>query len=283
MSEFLLVTEKLLSPFSLLVLYLVILLLAKWAANRLVSYNLNQEIAQAHNNAIGLSLAGYLIAVTIVFCSALIGPSQGLINDVLLVGGYSTLGIVLLNVASVINDKIILYQFCNKTELVDQQNLGTGAVMAGSFIASGLIVAGSVHGQGGGVHTVLVFFVLGQFALVLIAKIYNLVTPYDVHDEIEQNNMAAGIAFAGTLTALGLILMNAAAGNFISWGYNLGHFAVMSTGAIILLPLFRYVMDKLLMRHYDLNHEIHHDKNSSAGILEFTLVTSFATVVFFVL
>lgn len=274
---------KLVAPLSLLVLYLLVFWLAKWAANRFTPYDINTEISEKHNKAVALSLSGYLIAVTAVFASALIGPSQGIVNDLVLVGSYSLVGIVLLNLSRVINDKLILYKFQNKKELVDDQNEGTGAVVAGSFIASGLVVAGAIHGEGGGIETAIVFFVVGQLALIVFSKVYNLITPYDIHEEIEQDNVAAGVAFGGTLIALGIILMNGASGDFISWSENLGRFALVSCGAIIVLPIFRYFFDKCLIPHYDLNHEIHHARNISAGILEFVMVVCFAAIVFFVI
>ena len=63
-----------------------------------------------------------------------------------------------------VNDKIILHNFKNVKELVDDKNVGAGAVQAGSYIASGLIIAGSIHGEGGGLLTAIAFFVLGQVA-----------------------------------------------------------------------------------------------------------------------
>jgi uncharacterized membrane protein YjfL (UPF0719 family) len=278
-----LLIPKIVAPLSLLLLYLIVFWVSKWAANKFTPYDINKEISEKHNKAIAISLSGYFIAVTIIFVSVLVGPSHGIVQDLILVGGYSVVGIILLNVSRVINDKLILYKFKNKSELVDDQNEGTGAVVAGSFIASGLVVAGAVHGEGGGIVTAIAFFAVGQLALILFSKVYNLITPYDIHDEIEKDNVAAGIAFGGALIALGIILMNGASGNFISWGYNLSRFALISCGALIVLPIFRYIMDKCLIPHYDLNHEIHNDRNISAGILELVMVVCFASIVFFVI
>ena len=271
------------APVSLLLLYLVVFWLSKWVANKATPYNINTEISEKHNRAVALSLSGYLVAVTIIFCSVLVGPSKGIVKDLMQVGGYSVIGIVLLTIARIVNDKLILYKFQNKVELVDDKNEGAGAVVAGSFIASGLIVAGAVYGEGGGIGTTLVFFIIGQLALILFSKLYNLITPYDIHDEIQKNNVAAGVAFGGTLIALGIILMNGTLGNFVGWGESLSHFVFVLIGALIALPLFRYVMDKCLIPHYDLNHHIHNHQNISAGILEFVMTVCFASIVFFVI
>ena len=273
---------KVVAALSLLLLYIVIFALAKWVANRLTAYDINDQISNKKNKAVAISLAGYLLAISIIFASALIGPSQGLVQDLISVASYTLIGIVLLNLSSVINDKLILHKFNNAKELIEDQNAGTAAVIAGSYIASGLMVAGAIHGEGGGIVTALVFFACGQIALLIFAKIYNLITPFDIHEEIEKDNVAIGVSMGGTMIALGIILMNGAAGDFISWQYNIGRFVLVSCAAFIILPLFRFFMDKILMPHYDINHEIHSNSNIGAGILDGIVVICFATILFFV-
>lgn len=270
-------------PLSYLLLYTVIFLVAKSVLAMLVKYSMNNEVGKEQNCAVGVAYSGYLIAVTIVFIGALAGPTHGLRADLLNVTVYSILGILFLLISRIVNDKLILSQFCNYKELVDDRNVGTGAVIFGSYVASGLIVAGSIHGEGGGVVTASVFFLLGQVSLVAFSKIYNLITPYDVHDEIEKDNFAVGIAFGGTLIALGIILMNGVSGGFVSWGHNLIRFALFSVGAFLLLPLFRLFMDKVLVSSYDLNRELHKGANVAAGLLEAVMVVCFAVVASFAL
>jgi hypothetical protein len=65
--------------------------------------------------------------MSIIFVGSLLGPSEGLLADLLKVGGYSMMGVALLNVSRVINDKFILYKFDNIEEIIDDKNVGTGA------------------------------------------------------------------------------------------------------------------------------------------------------------
>jgi uncharacterized membrane protein YjfL (UPF0719 family) len=119
----------------------------------------------------------HVLAMSIIFVGSLLGPSEGLLADLLKVGGYSMMSVALLNVSRVINDKFILYKFDNIEEIIDDKNVGTGAVQAGSYIASALIISASINGEGGGIETALAFFVLCQLALVVMTRIYNLITP----------------------------------------------------------------------------------------------------------
>ncbi|MFT7386912.1 MAG: uncharacterized membrane protein YjfL (UPF0719 family) [Candidatus Endobugula sp.] len=278
-------TQYLLSDFysigSILFGYLIVFFTANYIYSKKIAYDLKHEIVDNDNNAAAISLAGYLIAISIIFIGGTIGPSNGIIQDFIAIMTYSFLGIALLYIAHLINDKLILSQFSNAKEIVEDHNIGAGAVQAGSYIGSGLIIAGAIHGEGGGIITTIVFFLLGQTALILFTRIYNVITSFDLHDEIENDNFAAGIAFSGTLVALGIILANAASGNFISWEHNGLIFIVNMLLAFILLPIFRVVIDKLIIINIDINNEIAVDKNTGAGCIECASTIAFACVLFF--
>lgn len=264
-----------------LFLSLLLFLVSKIVKDFLTPYSLDEELREHNNIAASLSLCGYFFATIIVLLGAMLGPPTTLASDLLCFTGYALLGIVLLNISRVINDRFILYQFSNVKEIVTDQNAGTGAVEFGSYVASGLVVAGSIHGEGGGIHTALAFFVLSQLVLVLFSKVYNLFIPFDVHAEIERDNVAAGVAFGGTLVALGIILLKGAMGDFISWQYNLTDFCLSITGGIILLPLLRMFLDKVLLPGTDLNQEIADEQNLALGLLEMTVAVLFAVCIFF--
>jgi uncharacterized membrane protein YjfL (UPF0719 family) len=266
---------------SILLAYLIVFFIANYIYSKKINYDLKQEIVENDNNAASISLAGYLIAVSIIFIGVMIGPSKGLLQDFVAIITYSALGIALLYIAHLINDKLILHKFENTREIVEDHNIGTGAVQAASYIASGLIIAGAIHGQGGGIITTIVFFLLGQASLIIFTKIYDMITSFDLHKEIENDNFAAGIAFSGTLIALGIILSNASSGNFISWEHNGSIFIFNMLSAFILLPVFRVVIDKLIIINIDINDEISTDKNIGVGCLECASTIAFACVLSF--
>jgi uncharacterized membrane protein YjfL (UPF0719 family) len=166
---------------SLILLYLFIMLLSKTINDAVTPYKVDDELTERDNTALATSICGYLGATTIIYIGAFLGPSEGILQDLLSVGGYSVFGIVLLNISRLINDRFILYRFSNVKEIIEDRNVGTGAVQFGSYIASGLIIAGAIHGDGGGIITALVFFILGQAALIIFTWIYNLITPFDIH------------------------------------------------------------------------------------------------------
>ncbi len=274
---------ELLQAVSFLGLFLAILVLAKLANDLLTPYSIDLQLTKRDNLALSVSLAGYFIAVVIIFLGALLGPPKGLAVDLLSVGGYSIGGLLLLNLSRFVNDKLILWKFSNVKEIIEDRNTGTGAVQFGSYVASGCIIAGAIHGTGGGPLTALVFFLLAQVLLVAFGFLYNAITPYDVHDEIEKDNVAAGVAFGGGLVALGIVLMRASSGSFIGWGSNLLSFGIDAAIIFILLPLMRIFFDKVILPGASLDTEISNDKNVGAAFLEAGVMVSFSSVLFFLM
>ncbi len=268
---------------SLMILFVFVLLFSKIVNDMLTPYKLDEELTAKDNVALAVSVAGYFGAVSAIFIGAYLGPSRGIYQDILSVGGYSLMGIALLNLSHVINDKLILYRFSNVKEIIEDRNAGTGAVQFGSYMASGMIIAGAVHGQGGGPHTALAFYFLGQIALIVFTWLYDRMTPFNIHDEIEKDNVAAGVAFGGAMIAIGIILMKGASGSFVSWSYNLYVFAADSLLIFILLPAIRYFFDKIIIPGSPLNHEIQTDQNMGAALLEITVMISFAVILHFTL
>lgn len=259
-------------------LYVVLFLIAKWLKDFLTPYKMDEQLTRKDNLAVGLTVSGYYLATVAVFIGALLGPSQGLIQDLITVGGYTLLGLVMLNVCRYVNDKLILRKFSNMKQVAEEQNVAVGAVQFGVYVATGLVAGAAVTGEGGGALTAIVFFVVGQLSLILFSFIYDRLTPYCIHDELESKNVSAGVAFGGTMIALGIIIMNGVAIDFISWQSNLIEVALYSVIAFIFLPIVRLFMDKLVIPGDDLAREIKEDRNLAAGVLEAVVAISFALV-----
>jgi uncharacterized membrane protein YjfL (UPF0719 family) len=272
------ILEDLTRTAAFVALYFVLFLLAKAFKDLLTPYKINDELTKKDNLAVALTMCGYYFGVVAIFVGSLVGPTQGLYKDLMAVGGYSLLGIMLLNISRYFNDKVILRKFCNIEQITKNHNVAVGAVQFGTYVATGLIAAGAITGTGGGVETAIVFFVLGQLSLLVFTLIYNAITPYCVHDELDKKNVAAGAALGGTLIALGIIILNGVQGDFISWQENLMSLAIINIMAFAFLPIVRFVMDKLVIPGDDLSKEIVEDKNLGAGLLEATVAISFAIV-----
>lgn len=276
--ESLLPLTTLTSTAAFVVLYLLLFVTAKWLKDVLTPYSLNDELSQKDNLAIAVTMAGYYLGTLLIFVATLKGPSQGLQTDLFTVGGYALAGLLCLNFSRWFNDKLILRKFCDVQQLTQEHNIGVAMVHFAGYVATGCVAAGALSGQGGWL-TFVVFFVLGQMALLLFSLLYNLLSAYDIHEALEQHNHAAGLAFAGHLVALGIIVMNSSAGDFRDWETDLTSFALSSLAAFILLPVLSRVMDKLIIAKQSLGQQIQEQQNMSAGLLEAVMAISFAIVI----
>lgn len=225
----------------------------------------NEELVKKDNVAFAISMVGYYFGLVMAIGGALVGPSNGLVNDLIDLVIYGILSIILMSVSIVINDKLILYKFKNEEEIIRDQNAGMGAIQFANYLATGLIIYGAVSGEGGGIVTALAFWGLGQVVMVLAGLIYARMLNYDVHAEIEKDNVAAGVGFAGALLAIGNITRIASSGDFVSWDEHLLKFAYIVVFGLILLPIIRFITDKVLLPGEKLTDEIAHQEKPNLG------------------
>ncbi len=229
------------------------------------SYQLNEELVKKDNSALAIAMVGYYFGLTLSIGGVIVGPSAGLLEDLIDILLYGPLAIILMNASAIINDKFILYKFNNTKELIEDQNVGTGAVECAVYIATGMIIFGAISGQDGSLITAIVFWGLGQLALILTGIIYNLITPYDIHSHIEKNNVAVGVSFAGALVGIGNVIRHAVSGDFQSWSENLSIFLGFTIMGLIFLPIIRFLSDKVLLPGENITDELVHQEKPNIG------------------
>lgn len=79
--------------------------------------------------------------------------------------------------------------------------------IAQSDAASGEVPMVDFKILGGFIIEGLVFSIVGLIVLMIGYKVFDMATPYDLNRQIaEENNTAAGIAVAGVLVSLGIIV-----------------------------------------------------------------------------
>jgi len=234
------------------------------------SYNIKDELVEKDNAAFALVLCGYYLGLTFSIGGVIAGPSAGMESDLIDILVYGPLAILLLNLSALINDRFILSEFDIRKEILQDQNCGTGVVEFAVFVATGLNIFGALYGQGGSVFTAIAFWALGQTVLVLIGKYYNLITQYNIHEQIEKDNVAVGIGFAGALIGIGNLLRAASAEHFISWEANLITFGLYMVVGLILLPVARVLTDRILLPGRSLADELVNQvkPNQGAAFLE---------------
>lgn len=239
----------------------------------------SHELVEKDNFAFSIAYVGYFIGLLLAIGSAVIGESDGLWNDLMDIGVYGALSILLLNLSIIINDKIILRHFSVKKEIIEDGNVGTGVVEGAISVATGLIILGAIHGEGHGeggpIITATLYWLLGQGLLFITAVVYNAITPYDIHEHIEKGNIAVGIGFAGALIAIANLIRFALMHDFESWIITIEDVGIDVGIGLAILPLVRLLTDKILLPGQRLTDEIvnqEHPNNGAALIEAFAYI-----------
>jgi uncharacterized membrane protein YjfL (UPF0719 family) len=242
-------------------------------------FNVKQELVNKDNLAFSLAHVGYFTGLLITIGSAIVGPSSGLLNDVIDISVYGLLGVVLLNISVFVTDKILLRSFSVEKEIIEDQNAGTGAIEGAVSISSGLVIFGAVTGESTsfvmGISTAVAFWLVGQFALILTSRVYNFITPYNIHEHIEKDNIAVGIGYGGAVIAMGNLIRFGLAGDFVSWGVSLSEAGLEILVGLLLLPVMRFLTDKILLPGQRLTDEIINQEKPNIGA---SLIEAFAYI-----
>ena len=276
------------------VMGVALLAIARLAQDVVTPYKIQEQLRDKDNVALALSITGYYLGIVIVFLGAVYQPStltaDAVFNlgftteyweDVLRVLVYSLVGIVVLNVARIVVDKLVLYKFSTEKEIIDDHNAGTGAVEFAVYVAVGLVIAASIAGEGGGPETSLAFLGMGLAVLILYTLFYEITTSFDVHDEIEKDNVAVGVALAGNLIAIGIVVFKAVSGDFVGWSDGIAGFVTFAVFGFILLFAVRIAVDMVLFPKVKVADELVKDRNLGVAFIESAAVISVSLILLF--
>lgn len=261
--------DRIAAGFVLLAVVLVLLVIGKWVHDGLHrNFRLRTQLTEKDNLAVAIAVAGYYLGLVIVLGGAVSGPASfSLIDDVIGVAIFGLLGIVLLNLSALINDRVVFTKFAIAREIVEDRNVGVGLLEGANYVAVGLITAGAVSGEGS-LASGMVFWIAGLTGLIVAGILYDRITPYDLHDEIEKNNVAVAAAFAGVLVGFGNVIRLAGEGDFLSWNESLTEFGYYAGAGLVLLPFVRLFADKVLLPGAHLADELVQERpNLGAGII----------------
>jgi uncharacterized membrane protein YjfL (UPF0719 family) len=262
----------------------IFLLLAKKMQDRVVQskFNADHEIKENSNLAVGLRRGGLYLAVAISLYGALSGPSRDFLPGLTLLAIDGIFILIALSIAKITSDKIILPHVCNNTE-VGKGNVAVGLTEMGLYLATGLIAAGSFSGASpsllSGIASAVVFLFLGQIVLIIGAKLVEVITAFNIHDQVAKGNTSAGILFGGSLLILGVLLNQAIAGDSLGWGLDLLGFGISAIKGFLGLIIFKWAADWFFLPNTTVAIEVERDHNDSAMVVTVSVMLSIAILV----
>jgi len=268
--------------------FVLISILTIWIAKFMADLRTVEFDDDAHidngNLAVGLRRAGLYLGIAIALSASIGGDSQSFLLDLIILGTDAVLILICLFASRFINDKIMLGHINNDQECM-RGNSAVGAVEACMYIATGFVINGSLSGLSHSlIESILsttLFFVLGQFVLLVFGYLYEVITPFNVRDEIKNGNLAAGIGLGGILVALGIILRASIEGPFTGWVSDIINFGIYAVYGIIMLLIFRTLIDRILLPTTKLTVEITEDKNVAALMVTESAIIAVAIIIAF--
>lgn len=267
----------------------MVLIAARWIKGALSPYRMDEELTTNDNPAFGLTVAGYYFASVVVFIGAVMANavpidqgSVGALRTLGLDAAWAVGGVLALTASRSLMDKALVAKACISDQIVKHRNLAAGAVEAGVYAASGLVLFGALREPGGSLVTTAGLFVLSQIVLIVLGRVYQRIAGYDVASEIQSGNLAAGAAFSLTLVALSLLMVKATSGEFVDWSTSLTYFAFDALAGFILLIGLRWLTDLALLPNARISEEIVRDRNVNVGLVEGVLAVGVAAMILFV-
>jgi len=227
--------------------------------------DVGDELVEKDNPAFAISHAGYFIGLIIALGGSIVGPSHGIIEDLYDMIFYGLISIILLNLSMIICDRLILRKFSTRKEIIEDRNAGTGVVEAAVAVGTGLIIHAAISGEGGSVYTALGYWGIGQAAMILATFAYNLITPYDIHEHIEADNVAVGVGFAGAIVAIANVIRSSLSGDFVTWQDTFSDLWLYLLVGLIFLPVARFLADKILLPGRKLTDEMVNQEHPNLG------------------
>jgi uncharacterized membrane protein YjfL (UPF0719 family) len=133
----------------------------------------------------------------------------------------------------------------------------------GSYVATGMIASASFGAGEGSWLTAIVFFAVGQFALIGGFWAQERLLPGSFVDGVIRGREGAGVAVAGSLIALGVILRASIAGPFLGWETSLRLLGLYAAGGILFLVAFQEVFAYVFVRRRHVEDQYHSVATSS--------------------
>ncbi len=247
-----------------------IVIAKKIADKRTVAIDDDYEIREKSNAAIGFRRSGLYLAYAIAFAGTLSGSGAGFAADMLALWVDGVVITVCLFACRTLNDRVMLAGIDNDKE-AGQGNTAVGLAECGMYIATGFVLNGAFTGTSDniilGLISAIVFFILGQAALLLCGYCYEIISPFHVKAEIKKGNVAAGVALAGVIVALGIILRGSIAGSSMGWAADMISFALYTVYGIVLLFLFKKAIEWLFLPRAFIATEVVRDQNVAALVV----------------
>ncbi|MBI3455748.1 MAG: DUF350 domain-containing protein [Candidatus Rokubacteria bacterium] len=226
----------------------------------------DRELTARDNLAFAVPLGAYYLGILIVMGAPLSGRPRGdLLREAVAVGGWGLLAVVLLNVASRVNQRWLFGGLDLAHEILERNNVAAGIVVAGSHLANALLILGAL-GDEGGLLPAAVFWLYAQGLLTLASAVFLRLVRYDLATELRLGNEAVALSLAGVIVAIGNILRMSVSGPFEGWSSGFAAVTAYALAGLVLLFVVRQLTDWLLLPGVTIRQEVLEQEVPNIGV-----------------
>jgi uncharacterized membrane protein YjfL (UPF0719 family) len=187
---------------------------------------------------------------------------------------FGVLGVVLIQLVGELGIRLLLRATLRQE--LETGNVAAGVAAGANYVAVGILAAPAIAGSDlHGLGLSLAFFMLAVATQAAYVALFRALTVYDDAEQIQGENVAAAISYAGVSVAVAWVLARAlTGGDFAGWGPALTGFAGVASAALLLYPVRQIVIQGLVLgraptlRGGALDQAIGAERNAGLAVLE---------------
>jgi uncharacterized membrane protein YjfL (UPF0719 family) len=222
--------------------------------------------------AVGEVLATFLVGAAVVHHNV---RGEDLRADLAWTAAFAALGLAMVQVVGGLSLRMLLR--ARLPEELASGNVAAGLAAASHLVATGILASHAVAGHSlYALGLAMAFFALALVAHGLFVALFRALTTYDDAEQIEGENLAAGLSYAGVTVAVAVLVARGLEGDFAGWWVSLRGFAGVAAWCLALYPVRQIVVEGLLLgarpslRGGALDKAIGTDRNEGMAALEAT-------------
>lgn len=267
------------------------LILFRFGMSAMIGVNAKSELDKEDNYAFGIVIAGGILALMLIMSGAISGDAQAsLQNEVFSVLIFMVMGIVLLKLGFLFQDKIVI-RGISLVDEVKKGNVSAAIVTAVNLIAIGVIIRGAIYWSEdstlNGIIPVIIVYVVSQIVLTAVTKLRSIVyskrnNGEAWHHAIQKDNKAIALRFAGQLFATALVITSVS--NVVTYSsFLLLEVAVtwllISIGLMLILWLIFKAITPIILYKINVVEEVDQQENIGVALIEVSAFIGIAVVI----
>lgn len=227
------------------------------------------------NPARHLLQVGQVLGVFFVAASVVKNCVDGddLREDLFSVAVFGVLGIALVAVTGELGTRLLLRS--RLPAEIARGNVAAGVAGGSHYVATGIVAAHAIAGTKlRDLGLSLLFFLIAIATLWIFVSLFRALTTYDDAEQIQGENLAAALSYAGLSIAVAIIVGCALDGDFVTWDVSLRGYVSILALSLALYPVRQLFVQSLLLgapltlRGGRLDTGIGTDRNEGLGALE---------------